>query len=199
MKLRGQTRLARADGRRAVAQVRDECKAARARLIEDARARRVALADAIREEREALRGSCHMRVDRARAATAAAIEEARKTAVHLDKLRRVTRTPAQQAAAERARLRMAERISESDDDVRRQLPRALVSAWEKVKAKIKPSKRATRLERFLEWAEEHAGDIARWDAEEAERGYPEESEESYAERTRLTARSKRASGDEVPF
>lgn len=41
MKLRGQTRLARADGRRAVAQVRDECKAARARLIEDARARRV--------------------------------------------------------------------------------------------------------------------------------------------------------------
>lgn len=179
------TAMLRREGAATARSIRAECKAARAAITEDARARRVALREAIANERAALRGTCSRRLDEARAATAAAIDEARSTAAELDRLRRVTRSPAQQAAAERARLRGAERIRESDDEVRRNLPDDLARVWDRVKNRIKGTRRATRTERFLDWVHDNSATVARMvneDAERALRELPEETEEQYRAR-----------------
>ncbi len=83
---RGAVKLARGEGARTKQSIRDDCKRERHRLTEDARARREALRTAIRNERDALRGSCSVRLADARAATDRAIEEARKSAMHLRQL-----------------------------------------------------------------------------------------------------------------
>lgn len=179
------TAILRRQGAATVRSIQAECKATRQAITVDARARRQALRDAIANERAALRGTCSRRLDEARAATAHAIEEARKSAAELDRLRRVTRSPAQAAAAERARLRGAERITESDDAVRANLSPDLAIVWERVKSRIRGTKRASRTERFLEWVEEHPGEAARIVNEEAERSVrelPEETEAQYRAR-----------------
>lgn len=181
------TRVIRRDGAETRRRIRDACRTDRVRLTEDARARREALRDAIREERAALRGRCATRLAEARAATDRAIEEARASALHLDKLRRVTRSPAQQHAAERARARLAERIRERDDEVRRQLSPDLQIVWQAVRQRIKKSPRRTRLEAFLEWVEEHQGDAARILDEHASSRWGEESEAQYRARTHPAA------------
>ncbi len=193
------TKVIRRDGVATRKRIREACRSDRARLTEDARERRERLRDAIREERAALRGRCATRLAEARQETDRAIEEARKSAMHLDRLRKVARSPAQNAAAERARARRAETIRESDDDVRRQLSPELAIVWQSVRGRIKPSKRATRLERFLEWVEEHQGDAARILDEHAASRFGEESEEDYRERTRPTRSTGTLADAEVPF
>lgn len=193
------TKVIRREGAETRRRIRAACSADRKRLTEDAKKKREALRDAIREERAALRGRCAVRLDEARAATAKAIDEARSSAMHLDRLRRVTRTPAQLAAAERARLRLAERVRESDDDVRRNVSGDLAIVWERVKHRIRPSSRRTRTEAFLEWVQEHEAEAGRiLDEHAAERFEREESEESYRERTAPRA-SRATSVEGVPF
>lgn len=179
--------------------IRDACRQDRARLTEDARARREALRDAVREERAALRGRCALRLREARDATDRAIEDARKTAVQLDRLRQATRTPAQRAAAERARMRLAERIRESDDEVARNLSDELRPVWQKVRGRIKPSPRRTRTEAFLEWVEEHPGDAARIYDEHIARTMPREETESEYEARRRRPRAVQLGEEEIPF
>jgi len=107
--------------------------------------------------------------------------------MELDKLRKVTRSPAQNLAAERARLRGAERIRESDDEVRRNLPDDLALVWAKVKGRIKGTARTTRTERFLDWVHDHPADSARIINDAAEQAYPQEEDEAaYFERQRRT-------------
>lgn len=220
----GQVREAKREGRASRVSIRVQCKEARAKLTEDARARREALRDAIRGERAALRGRCAVRLEEARELTDRRIEEARKTAMHLDKLRAVTRSPAQQHAAERARLRRAEAIKESDDEVRRNLPPDLQAIWQRVKhtAGMRGGKRISRTERFLEWVHDNSATVQRMleeDAERAMRSYREETEAEYnarkAEEVRKRNRTARArakqrtiknldpqqdlSPDEIPF
>jgi hypothetical protein len=48
-----------------------------------------------------------------------------------------------------------ERQSESDDEVRANIPPELVALWERVKRGIKASPRMTRTEAFLHYVEEH--------------------------------------------
>ncbi len=198
--------LARREGAATVRGIRATCREARQRLTADARARREALRDAIRGERVALRGSCSMRLDEARAATVRAIDEARSSAVELERLRKVTRTPAQQSAAERARLRGAERIRESDDEVRRNLGDDLAVVWDRVKNRIKATPRTTRTEVFLAWVHDHPGDAARIVNEAAEerwRSTPDETEAEYRARTRparkVSARARPAVDDADVF
>lgn len=186
------TKLARREGAATVRGIRATCREARATLTDDARARRLALREAIRNERAALRGSCSLRLDQARAATAKAIDEARSSAMELDRLRKVTRTPAQQSAAERARLRGAERIRESDDEVRRNLPDDLAHVWERVKGRIKGTARTTRTERFLDWVHDHAAEVARMVNDRAEQAHVvEETEEQYLTRRGATPQAAR--------
>ena len=188
------TGIIRREGAATVRSIRADCKAARDAITVDARARRQALRDAIANERAALRGTCFKRLDEARAATALAIEEARKSVAELDRLRRVTRSPAQQAAAERARVRGAEPISESDSAVRQNLSPDLAIVWERVKHRIRATKRASRTEKFLEWVEDHPGEAARIVNEEAERSVaemPDETEAEYRERMQEERRRAR--------
>lgn len=179
----GQVREAKREGRAERVSIRQQCKEARAHLTDDARRRREALSDAIRGERLALRGRCSVRLEEARALTDKRIEEARKTAMHLDKLRAVTRSPAQQHAAERARLRRAEAIKESDDEVRRNLPADLQAVWARVKHKpgMRGGKRISRTERFLHWVHDNSATVERMLNEEAERAFRSYREETEAE------------------
>jgi hypothetical protein len=185
-------KVIRREGAATVRSIRASCREARQTLTADARARREALRDAIRGERAALRGSCSVKLDEARAKTARAIDEARSSAVELERLRRVTRTPAQQSAAERARLRGAERLRESDDEVRRNLGDELAIVWDRVKNRIKGTPRTSRTDVFLDWVHDHSGDAARIVNEHAEqrwRDEPEETEEQYKARQRAERRA----------
>lgn len=215
----GQVRIAKTEGKRSRVAIRVQCKEARAKLTEDARARREALRAAIMAERLALRGRCAVRLEEARAETDKRIEEARRTAMHLDKLRAVTRSPAQQHAAERARLRRAEAIRESDDEVRRNLPPDLARIWNRVKhtAGMRGGKRISRTERFLQWVHDNSATVERMlteEAERAERAMREETEAEYHARKEAERRSSRRarqrpiknldrqqdlSPDEIPF
>jgi hypothetical protein len=56
---------------------------------------------------------------------------------------------------ERPHATVAERRSESDDEVRQSIPSELVGLWERVKRSIKAGPRETRLESFMRYAEEH--------------------------------------------
>lgn len=209
-KLHGQTKLLRREGKAHRVAIRDQCRETRVKLSADAKARREKLRDAIRAERVALRGSCQVRLADARAATNRAIEEARRTAVDLDKLRKVARTPAQAHAAEKARMRAATSIKESDDEVRRNLPDDLARIWQKVRHRpgMRGGKRISRTERFLHWVHDNGATVSRMLADEADRmlaDLPEETEAQYLERTRPRSSSKRskrsrsAELEEVPF
>jgi hypothetical protein len=52
-----------------------------------------------------------------------------------------------------------ERRSESDDEVRVNIPAELVALFERVKGGIKASPRETRTEAFLRYAEEHPDEV----------------------------------------
>lgn len=208
LKTHGQIRVARSEGRAHRVAIRDQCRELRTKLSEDARRRRENLSQAIKHERLALRGTCSTRLADARAATDRAINEARKTAVDLHRLRMAARTPAQNAAAERARLRGATAIKESDDEVRRNLTPDLAIVWEHVKHKpgMRSSKRATRTERFLQWVHDHAGEAQRILIAHAESAHLEEESEDAYRRRKLEekaprTRRARATADlsDVPF
>lgn len=190
----GAVKLAKGEGKRHRVAIRVQCKEARVKLTEDARQRREALRAAIMAERLALRGRCAVRLAEARENTDKKIEEARKSAMHLDKLRTVTRSPAQQAAAERARLRRAESIKESDDEVRRNLPPDLARIWQRVKhtAGMRGGKRISRTERFLQWVHDNSATVERMLDEEGERAARAVREETEAEYHRRKEDEKRA-------
>jgi hypothetical protein len=192
----GAVKLAKTEGKRHRVAIRDQCREARVKLTEDARLRREALRAAIMAERLALRGRCSVRLTEARENTDKKIEEARKSAMHLDKLRAVTRSPAQQAAAERARLRRAESIKESDDEVRRNLSPDLARIWARVKhtAGMRGGKRISRTERFLQWVHDNSAAVERMLDEEgqrATRAAREETEAEYHQRKADERRSKK--------
>ena len=118
-----------------------ECKGARAA----ARARARSTCDAGAEQ-----------YDRARAEAA----RARGELVDEKLLRRQLRAAARSAKGrEQERKRrgptVAQRRSESDDEVRSSIDADLVPLWELVKRSIKTSPRKSRLETFLEYVEEH--------------------------------------------
>lgn len=202
----GAVKLARTEGKATRTSIREACRRERHRLTEDARQRREALRDAIRNERHALRGSCSVRLADARAETDKRIQEARASAMHLAKLRDVARSPAQKHAAERARFALATRISESDDEVRRNLESPeLRRLWDRVKhlPKLRKLKSglATRTERFLDWAHDNSATVARILAEEAPSRWREETAEEYEERhgRRAVAPSRPLAENEIPF
>lgn len=205
------TKVLRSEGAQTRRRIQAACRSDRERLSADAKDRRERLAQAIRDERAALRGRCATRLSEARQATDKAIEEARASAMHLAKLRKVSRSPAQNAAAERARARRAESILESDDAVRRNLSEDLAIVWDVKKRSIRPSTRRTRTEAFLEWVEEHPGEAARILDEHAAMRWQgrEETEAEYLERTRPKRvaqrrianldRQQELSPDDIPF
>jgi len=128
-----------------------------------------------RKAREKLRNVCGARRERARRegtevvnARAREINEER----HLDKLQRTAgKRPASKGLKPIGRVRNAarERESESDDEVRRDIPPELVGVFNKVRRNIKGSDRRSRSEAFLEWAEENPAEIYAMQEQEAAR------------------------------
>jgi uncharacterized protein DUF6496 len=85
-----------------------------------------------------------------RAARAALLEEEE----HRREMRAIARS-AKGREIEKKRSTRTERQSESDDEVRQNIPRDLVPLFERVKRGIKGSARRSRTEEFLEYVEEH--------------------------------------------
>jgi hypothetical protein len=151
-----------------------------------------------RKAREKLRNVCGARRERARR-EGTEVVNSRAREIHeernLDKLQRTAgRRSGSKGMKPIGRVRNAsrERESESDDEVRRDIPPELVSVFNKVRRNIKGSDRRTRSEAFLEWAEENPGEI-----------YAMQEQEAAREIARLVKEYQREAGERghehVPF
>ena len=80
----------------------------------------------------------------------------------------------------------AELLAESDEEVRNNLPRELVPAFEKFGAKVKTGTHSTRTEAFLDWAHNHGADVER-----AQREADEDISAYVAEEAELSRQFKR--------
>ena len=128
-----------------------------------------------RKAREKLRNVCGARRERARR-EGTEVVDARKHELHeerhLDKLQRNAgrrSSPKRLKPIGRVRKASHERESESDDEVRRDIPPELVGVFNKVRRNIKGTDRKSRSEAFLEWAEENPGEIYAMQEQEAAR------------------------------
>jgi len=114
-----------------------------------------------RAARERLRANCNARKARARAEGELQIEERRREIAEERQLDRLQRSATRRgaSAAKRGRSLRGERDTESDDEVRRNVPPELVAVFNRMRRTIKGSPRKSRSEAFLEWAEENPGEI----------------------------------------
>ena len=160
--LRAQLRAARAAHREALKGAVAKCRAHRATVSEKLKAERAQALAELRakgeSERASARGVCAVEKGAAGKGTSGAVayarEELAKERGFQEDMKRIER-------GNRARIRrakqstVAERRSESDDEVRNNIPSELVGLFEKVKRSIKGGPRETRTEAFLRYAEEH--------------------------------------------
>jgi hypothetical protein len=138
------------------------CRAERHALAAKRQAALAALREALHAERAAARRACASRKDDARARLTDDIERARaeleaerKYQADLRRIERGNRA----ARLGAPRTSRAERRSESDDEVRVNLPPELVPLFEKVRRSIKGSARESRTEAFMRYAEEHPREV----------------------------------------
>lgn len=129
-----------------------------------------------RAAREKLRTMCGTRRDRAKREGDEAIKARRREIHeerHLEKLQRSAdrrhKVGSLKKPIGRVRDARRERQSESDDEVRHNIPVGLVKVFDKVRRQIKGSDRRSRTEAFLEWAEENPGEVYAIQEREAER------------------------------
>jgi hypothetical protein len=164
--LRAQLGAARLVRKNAHAEVVSRCRSARLAVRDKTRLERLRVLDELRKalhaERQAARDTCAIRKEEAKQTTSGAIEHARAELEaerkYQDDLKRIERgNRAQRLGVHRASAR--ERRSESDDEVRTNIPAELLSLFEKVKRGIKASARETRTEAFLKYAEEHPHEV----------------------------------------
>jgi len=174
--LAGLIKAARANRREAVRAVRTQCRVAREKL-RTVCARRAAAAKA--RGAEAVAARARERV------------EARETDQLIRKADRRHAT-----GVVKARSSSKERAQESDDEVVRNLPSALVGVFNKVRRQVKGSQRRTRTEAFLEWVEENPGEVYAMQGAQAERDLAR----LVAEHDRATRLARRKSlAADVPF
>jgi hypothetical protein len=184
------------------------CKHARLVAREHARALRAryrAMANAkIDGRRQESRNLCEAAKAEARATDAPAIERALQAIAaerrHQATLRRWGKRP----GLAKARADRASSIRESDSEVEANLPADLVSVWHKVKNRMRATPRRTRTETFIEWAHEHAAEVARLQDDQLEREIAElvAREEELRERTGTTHYYRNATDAQlaaVPF
>ena len=135
-------------------------------------------------------------IERARAE----LEAERKYQADLRRIERGNRA-ARRGAPRTSR---AERRSESDDEVRVNLPPELVPLFEKVKRGIKGSARESRTEAFLRYAEEHPREVLAVLDDQADAVVREMERQQRAARPPRKAappraRTRRAEAADVPF
>jgi hypothetical protein len=104
-----------------------------------------------------------------------------------------------------ARSARIDAVRESDSEVENNLPEDLIRVWRAVRTRIKAGARRSRTETFLEWVEEHRGEVQRIIDSQIEREV-EELVRNEAELRRRVASpsayrrmSARELSDDVPF
>lgn len=178
--LRADLKRAREERKQRMQAVRQQCRDARARLRVRIEQQRRELKAAIAAERYAQRHQCQASRDATREQALAKVQGL-ATSLHRATLLRSELARATRGTRKAADVHVtaAERKQESDDAVRRELPRELVPVFNAVRREIHASPRASRAEVFLQWAHDHparvleiqAGDVERWirDMEREER------------------------------
>jgi hypothetical protein len=197
--------------RERIAEARERCKAERLAARERARSLRARvlmdLRATLRSEREAARHACTIRLTDARAIrddverARAKIAAERQYRADLRRIEAANKARRREAVAPTPR---SARASESDDEVRQNIPADMVPLFEKVRRSIRGSGRETRTEAFLRYAEEHPSEVfATIEAETDARMAQLEREHRRASRarSRTPAPRRRAAYDpsEVPF
>jgi hypothetical protein len=179
-RLRLEIRQAKALRALRVGDVRTRCRAARLRFNERAKAARKRLSEMIATTRTKKREACAGEVESARRDTGALVARAVEALGSERRDQRVGRiwtkpdTCPVPSRRNRPGLSAAERRQESDCEVSANIEDdGLRVVWERVKGKIKAGKRRSRTEAFLEWAREHAPEVAAIQHEEEERALAE--------------------------
>lgn len=140
-------------------QIRDACREGRAnvrrRVRELREETRRALRESVRQLREAERGTCETSKAQAREGFAiqirGAVRDLEMQRAHMEREYGRRRGGGRISAAQLAK----EAREESDDEVRRNLPAELVPVFNRVRSTIKPGRRRTRTEAFLEWVHDN--------------------------------------------
>jgi hypothetical protein len=153
--LRVQVRQARADHHAALADAKARCRSERRVVRERLQAIRERVLQDLREtvasERAAAKEACAIRQNEARRVT----DRIKRVRAELEAERAYQRDMRRIEGANRQRTRQAhrtsaaERRSQSDDEVRANIPDDLVPLWERVKRTIRGSDRMSRTEAFL--------------------------------------------------
>jgi hypothetical protein len=148
-----------------LAMIRKRCQLARARVSAARKAATLTLSEA----RTAAQNRCALRKHRIKALTISAVEKKRQ---ELDAERAMWRDI--QRAEKRikksgARRTKREASSESDDEVRANIPAELVHVFNRVRRTIRSREGMSRTEAFLHWAEENPAEVYAHEAEAADR------------------------------
>lgn len=187
----------------------EKCRSVRIALRERIRAMRIRAAqelrDSIARERADAKARCHQCKLEARKTSKDKIEKRRRELAAerqlLLDLRRIDLSQ-KRRRQEHPHASYLERRSESDEEVRRNLPTDLLALWERVKRGIKASGRLSRTEAFLKYAEENPDEVIAAMEHDIHR-YIKELERQHAEErrpSRAPRRTSRAAFDEaVPF
>jgi hypothetical protein len=158
--LREQLRSARLSRKNALADASARCRTERVAVRDRTRMERLRVLEELRRalhaERQAARDACTVRREEAKRATSDAIGAARaeleSERKYQEDLKRIEGGNRERRLATK-RASGRERRSESDDEVRVNIPAELVALFERVKDGIKTSPRETRTEAFLRYAE----------------------------------------------
>ncbi len=174
---------------------RQHAKELRTRLLAEMR-------QAVQSERQAARDACRADLAAGRALQSQ-VEQARAKLAAETKFRREMRRIARANKERRRELAPRrvhrERMTESDDEVRANIPPELVGLFEKVKRSIRGSERQSRTEAFLHYAEEHPAEVLTAIEDRTEAVIAElEAREREAERA-LRRPIPRTVFEEVPF
>lgn len=153
----GQERIAARDE---LAELRAGCRSARLELA-DARAK-------LRAHRAELGSTCRTARQEARVRGRARVQHAKGELAAYLVGERERVAAERQARPPKLRRTAVEARAESDDAVRRDIPRELVPVFDRVRRTIKGSPRKSRSEEFLEWAEAHPEEVLDVQAELAE-------------------------------
>ena len=194
--LRDQLHVARAQRNEALASAKAQCRSERLSLREKALARRqralAELREAYKKERAEARDVCLLRKADVHASSRDPIERA-KGKWEAERTYQADLRLIEQGNRERHRhvhrAHAAERQSESDDEVRGNIPPDYQSLFERVKRTIKGSSRESRTEAFLRYAEQHPNELLAALDDQSDRVVRElEEQRAKAERALRSAR-----------
>jgi hypothetical protein len=196
--LRTRAAEVRAMSREARAAAKAFCRAAKEAVrAKSARERHRDLSAQIRAEKASARSACDLRKGEARKlldAAAVARAELDAERKYQAEIRRIEASNRARASARVVRASVVR--SESDDEVRGNIPPELVPLFESVKRSIRASDRKSRTEAFLEYAEAHPGEWYAAIEDETERRIAEMQARMRAPNPRRARRGNPSAGAE---